>query len=112
MKGRILRETDFVSGNNAVLCCTSVSEVCVLDRVRFGFDGTAVTDTIIVSLATGKVTRQNDTLQLGRANMRDPNGEEIEATKLIQAFKNFLHSSDSKTIVKQLARINNQQALI
>lgn len=99
---KILRETDFVRADaNAVLCVSSVSEVCVYDRVRFGFDNTAECHTIIISLSTGKITRQHDKLKLETANMRDPEGGEINAKLLLQAFRDFLQVDDDDPSLAQ-----------
>lgn len=101
-EGNILRADDFVRGDNAVLCCTSVSEVCVLDRVRFGFDQTAKTDSIIVSLATGRITRQSDMLDLNRTRMRNRDGEAELALKLLHGFRDELkHELQSRDTQKR-----------
>lgn len=79
-------EEQFVAGRNAILCTTSISEVCVLDRVRFGRDFTANTDTITVSLATGRITRQSDSFPLHHSNARDPDGYEVKLIDRIHSF--------------------------
>jgi hypothetical protein len=102
--GIVLRESQFITEDkNAILCCTSISEVCAFERVRFGFDGTVVTDTLTIS-ATGRTARRIETFPLSYANMRDPDGHEIQAKDLLRGFKNYLRNTKRTTLSKELAR--------
>lgn len=107
-----LTEADLVTANNGVLVCTSISEICVMSRVRFGFDFTARADTLIASISTSRLTQQTDELHLGRANFRDPNGNDVNAAVLMQAFRRVLEFQpkdrrDSTSIADQLAQMQN-----
>jgi hypothetical protein len=101
-KANILKE-----GKKAILCATSISEVCVLDRVRFHRNGTATTDSIIVSSATGRVTRQVDTFILKTAHARDPAGMDDtmlgRIAKLWQAGSSETKDADGTTTRKDVA---------
>jgi hypothetical protein len=92
--GSLLRAEDLVLKANAVLCATSISEVCVLDRVRFHPEGSVKTDSITVSLATGRIIRQADTFSLEHANARDRSGIEV---KLGHRIKELWQSTETAT---------------
>ncbi len=105
---KALRETDFVKSQNAVVACTSISEVCVLDRVRFRSDGTAVSDTLTVSLASGRTSRQTDYVPPDWS-MRSPSGDEVRRRDLIEAYKRYLPKREQKASVSiELEKMQRQ----
>lgn len=94
LASKAFTETDFVKSQNAVVACTSISEICVLDRVRFMSDGTAVSDTLTVSIVSGRTSRQTDHVPPDWS-MRGPDGEEVKGHDLIDAYKRYLPKDNS-----------------
>lgn len=107
LPGRIFNETDFVKSENAVVCCSSISEVCVLDRVRFETDGTAITDTLTVSLVSHRATRQSDRVPLD-SKMRGPDGQEVTGGELVEAFRQFLLSDTKSSVLHELEQLQKK----
>lgn len=60
------RESDFVDDSPALLCVTSVTEVCVLDRVRFASTLVASSESVIVHAASHEFERREDSFNLAR----------------------------------------------
>jgi hypothetical protein len=104
--GKVVRETDLLKTTNAVVVCTSISEICVLDRVRFSDEGIATTDSIAISLLSGRTSRQVDQVPLDWI-MRGPDGGEATGRELIEAYKRFLPEVGT-SIENELAGIRNR----
>lgn len=100
--GEAFTESKFVNTNDAVVTCTSISEVCVLDRVRFASDGTAEANTLTVSLVkdgNGSTTRQIDCVP-PNWSMRSPEGKDVEGRYLIEAYRRYLPIGSQDTSVQ------------
>lgn len=85
VKGRILKESDlFVQDRHVVVACTSVSEVCALDRIRFTTPTHAKTNSISISVSPNRVTRQSDTIALKDTLVFDVMGPNVrEVTEVL-----------------------------
>lgn len=103
-KGAIMRrEGDFVTGEHALLCCTSVSEVCIVDRVRqlraqyvvSSSSHRVSTDSFSISLATGGYMRRKHEFDLARTTFRQRDGTQINAQDLLKEFENELDHLNS-----------------
>ena len=96
----IFEAKHFVNSPDAILCCTSISEICVLDRVRFESPTTADSNTLIVRLGD-RTARQTDVVRLD-VSMRGPLGKEIQGLELIKAYRRYLLKS------KKSARLRDE----
>jgi hypothetical protein len=84
---RWLRASDFANDTNGVLVCTSITEICVLDRVRFGGEWHVTTDTLVASIATRSSREIRQHLDLTRTTFWDEDGKETDAILLLKEFE-------------------------
>jgi hypothetical protein len=113
--GAILRrEKYFVPGDNALLCVTSVTEVCVFDRVRFRNPRRVSVETIVLSLASHGISRHHHEVDLEEATFAGVNGTLAPADDVIKEFdSNVLQKREGRRAKKRGAgQHSDDQAVI
>jgi len=89
---KVRHEDDFVGDTNVVCVCSSISEVCVQDRVRFMNQHRVSVHTLILSNASGGLRTHVQLFDLKRAPFRGYDGNVVGASMFLGDFKKELEA--------------------